>query len=214
MFDSRKADFLFFNTRLSANAGILVIGACTGITTVPLAKRYAARTVVAYEPLLSNFNTLKQVTNYYKLPNVQLFCTGLGNKKEEKEIILPVVQGVKKQGMAHIKDPSIIEYNEGISERITVECLDHREELQHFPIEGIKLVAENFEYEILEGARELIQKNKPLIYCELWHNDKRQRVLDLITSYHYTVCYRRGNELVPYTHSFEGKNFFFTPNHE
>lgn len=211
--DSRKSDFIFFENNLSDHANIVVIGACTGITTVPLAKKFSTRTVFAYEPLLSNFTALGQIICYYRLQNVQLFQTGLGNKQEEKEIILPVINGVRKQGLAHIKDRSITDYNEGFSEKLTIHCLDDRKELHDVAIEGIKLVAENFEYEILEGARKLIQKNKPLIYCELWHNERRQRVIDLITSFQYTVHYRNGNSLVPYTNdSYTGKNFFFTPN--
>ena len=37
-FDGRKSDFLFFNELLDENAKVVVIGACTGITTIPLAK--------------------------------------------------------------------------------------------------------------------------------------------------------------------------------
>lgn len=211
--DSRKSDFIFFENTLSDHAHIVVIGACTGITTVPLVKKIATRTVYAYEPLQSNCNALRQVIRHYNLKNVQVFQTGLGNTKEEKEIILPVVSGIKKQGLAHIKDKSITGYEKGISEKITIHRLDDRSELQHVPIEGIKLVAENFEYEILEGARELIKKNKPLIYCELWQNEKRQRVMDLMASFQYTVLYHNGTALVPYKPgSYAGKNFFFTPN--
>ena len=39
VYDKRKADFLFFETMLSKEANVIVIGACTGITTIPIARK-------------------------------------------------------------------------------------------------------------------------------------------------------------------------------
>jgi hypothetical protein len=137
---------------------------------------------------------------------------GLGNKTERREIILPVLKGVKKQGMAHIKDNTILEYNEGLSEMIELDILDNRKELNSIKIDAIKIVAENFEFQIVEGARKIIENNKPLIYCELWDNDRRNMVLELIKKYNYSVFYRKGNALIPFDkNNYSGKNFFFKP---
>jgi FkbM family methyltransferase len=213
--DSRKSDFLFFETLLDENANVLVVGACTGITTIPLAKNNSKRKIFAYEPLVSNFRALNKVIAHYGLTNITTFNLGLGNKAEEKEIILPIIKGVKKQGMAHIKDPSISGYEKGEPELIRLDSLDNRAELKQIKIAGIKVVAENFELPIFEGAETLIRKNNPVIYCELWDNEKREPVMKLIRSYGYVICYRERNNLVPYTkNSYGGKNFFFKPAHE
>ena len=210
--DSRKSDFLFFEKLLSQNATILVIGACTGITTIPLAKGKVNRKVFAYEPVSSNFQVLNQVVNYFKLKNVFTFNLGLGSEPGQREFILPVVNGVKKHGMAHVKDPAILEYNEGLSEVIAIDTLDRREEINGLAIEGIKIVAENFEYQIFEGAKRVIENNRPIIYCELWNNDRRNLVLDLIKKYNYGIYYREGNILVHYSQDkYKGKNLFFKP---
>jgi FkbM family methyltransferase len=210
--DRRKSDFLFFNELVDENANVVVIGACTGITTIPLAKNKTNRKVFAYEPLTSNFKVLNQVVSYYKLTNVFTFNLGLGNKTEKREIILPVLKGVKKQGMAHIKDNTILEYNEGLSEMIELDILDNRKEINSIKIDAIKIVAENFEFQIFEGARKIIENNKPLIYCELWDNDRRNMVLELIKKYNYNVFYRKGNALIPFDkNNYSGKNFFFKP---
>lgn len=210
--DGRKSDFLFFNELLGENAIIVVIGACTGITTVPLAKGKANRKVFAYEPLTSNFKVLNRVVNYFNLNNVFNYNLGLGNKTEKREIILPLLKGVKKQGMAHIKDSRILEYNEGLSEMIDLDILDNRKEINTIKIDAIKIVAENFEYQIFEGAKKIIENNKPLIYCELWDNERRNMVLEQIKKYNYNVFYRKGNTLIPYDkNNYSGKNFFFKP---
>lgn len=210
--DGRKSDFLFFSKLLDENAIIVVIGACTGITTIPLAKGKTNRKVFAYEPLTSNFKVLNRVVNYFNLNNVFNYNLGLGNKTENREIILPVLKGVKKQGMAHIKDSTILEYNEGLSEMIELDTLDNRKEINAIKIDAIKIVAENFEYQIFEGAKNIIENNKPLIYCELWDNERRNMVLERIKKYNYNVFYRRGNSLIPYDkNNYSGKNFFFKP---
>jgi FkbM family methyltransferase len=212
-FDKRKSDFLFFENLLGAETNIIVIGACTGITTIPLARYHTNRCIFAYEPLSSNFRALTRIITHYQLTNIHAFNIGLGNKKEEKKIILPVLNGVKKQGMAHLMDPSIKNYNDGISETVSIDRLDNRIELLALKISGIKIVAENFESQIIEGAKQLIEKNKPLIYCELWDNEQRLQVFNLIGSYNYTIFFNKNNQLMPYTASeYSGKNFFFKCN--
>lgn len=210
--DSRKSDFLFFEKLLSEQANILVVGACTGITTIPFAKKHYNRIAFAYEPLSSNYKTLNRVIAYYKLKNVNTYPIGLGNITCKKEIILPIINGVKKQGLAHIKDPTLDKYNDGITETVYIERLDDRTEVENIKIEAIKIVAENFELQVLEGAKKVIEGNKPLIYCELWHNEKRKPVLDLIKKYNYELFYRKGDQLIPYMeNNYSGKNFFFKP---
>ena len=211
-FDERKSDFLFFKELLDENSTIVVIGACTGITTIPLAKGKIGRKVFAYEPLSSNFKVLNKVVNYFNINNVFTYNIGLGNKLEKREIILPVLKGVKKQGMAHIKDSTILDYNEGLTEMIDLDILDNRNEINAIKIDAIKIVAENFEYQIFEGAQKIIENNKPLIYCELWDNERRNMVLELIKKYNYGIFYRKGNALIPYDKkSYSGKNLFFKP---
>ncbi|MCE9539550.1 MAG: FkbM family methyltransferase, partial [Bacteroidetes bacterium] len=168
--DERKSDFLFFNKLIDENATIIVIGACIGITTIPLAKGKLQRNIFAYEPLSSNFKELIYVVNYFNLKNVNSYNIGLGNKLEKREIILPILKGVRKQGMAHIKDSTQLEYNEGLTEMIELDTLDCRKEVNSIKIDAIKIVAENFEYQIFEGAKKIIENNKTLIYCELWDN--------------------------------------------
>ncbi|HXC05911.1 MAG TPA: FkbM family methyltransferase, partial [Bacteroidia bacterium] len=213
--DRRKSDYLFFIQTLPHDVNILIVGACTGITTVPLARNPGQRIIFAYEPEASNFRVLNRVIAHYSLSNIRAYPCGLGSKQEQRELILPVVHGVRKQGMAHIMDTSLMEYNSGNKETILLDTLDNREELKETIIGGMKLVAENFEFEILEGGREFLLRNKPLIYCELWNNEKRKPVLELIRRYGYSIYFRKGNQLTPYVPgNYTGKNFFFKPDHE
>ncbi len=214
-YDRRKSDYLFFENLLPKDATVIVAGACTGITTVPFARNKSQRKVIAYEPLPLNFSTLNQVIAHFRLDNVKTYPIGLGNKKEQREIIVPVVNGLKKHGMAHIQDKSIMEFNEGETLSIELDKLDSRPEINQTKIEALKIVAENFEFQIFEGAKEIIKNNRPLIYCELWPNENRSRVLELIESYNYKIYYRNGDQLIlHHSSNYQGKNFIFKPSNE
>lgn len=211
--DKRKADFLYFEKTISPTANIIVIGACTGITTIPFAKSHSKRKIFAYEPLLSNFNVLKKIITFYKLDNISIFNIGLGENQEEREFVLPVVNGIKKQGLAHIVDSTILEYNEGIINNVKLDKLDQREEIKSIEISAIKIVAENFESYIFKGAKNTILKNRPIIYCELWNNQNRKKVFSIVENFNYSIYYRKGNFLLPFNENdYLGKNFFFRPN--
>lgn len=208
--DKRKHDFLYFEKCLSNDAQIVVIGANTGITTIPFAKGNPNRTVYAYEPLASNFKILENTVQYYALRNIHSYNLALGNKTGHIEMILPIFNGARKHGMAHINDPSIESPETGETFTVEIQKLDDRAELHGTPIHAIKLVAENYELEILKGAKHLITAHKPFIYCELWHNKNRLHTLNLIREYGYDIYYRDGATLKEYTPSaYTGKNFFF-----
>lgn len=213
--DSRKSEYVYFNSLINERANVVVIGACTGITTVPFALGYSNRSIFAYEPLSSNYKVLTNVIKFFGLKNINTFNLGIGNKSEQRTMILPLIHGTKKHGMAHIKDASLLEYNEGPEEQIDLETIDQRIELKNIKIDALKIVAENFEYEIFEGAKELIAKNKPIIYCELWDNEKRKKVLELLLTYHYKVFFVKNKQLYPYSKElYGGKNFILKPSHE
>lgn len=205
-----KADFLVFKNMIGKDANILVIGACTGITTIPLARKNKSAKIFAYEPQCSNFNVLNWTIKRFNLNNVHTYNIGFGNKAGKRELILPVVDGIRKQGFAHVIDPSINEYNQGIIEEVDIHRIDDRRELNGIKIHGVKIVAQNFEKQILEGACNLIATNHPIIYCEVWTEDKRKPVLDLIREYGYQVyCIENGEFKIQHKTNYSGEKFFF-----
>lgn len=53
-FFSKKWDYLYFVRELKPDYNVLVIGASTGITTIPIAKKCSEGKVIAYEPVETN----------------------------------------------------------------------------------------------------------------------------------------------------------------
>jgi hypothetical protein len=124
-------------------------------------------------------------------------------------MILPVVNNAKMQGLSHVVENGSTE--KGIQYTVPVLKLDNIPELQMADrINGIKIDVENFEYYVLKGGESLLRKHMPIIYCELWDNDRRKRCMDYLTGLGYLVHIFDGKTLIPFT----GQpviNFFFVP---
>ncbi len=114
------------------------------------------------------------------------------------------------QGLSHVVEEGKDEKGHLFS--VPVQQLDTIEELKQLPeITAIKIDVENFEYYVLKGGIELLRKHKPLIYCELWNNDRRKLCFDYLTGLGYHIkIYEDGG-----LKDFNGQqiiNFFFIPN--
>jgi len=215
-FFRKKWDYLYFVHQLKPEANILIIGASTGITTIPIAKKCNKGKVFAYEPIKDNFDTIKKLIKHYKLNNCYPYHMALGDISENsKSMLIPIVKGVMKQGMAHVDVESINKYDNYITVQSEVSRLDEREELKNIPINGMKLIAENYEFEILKGAEKTIREYKPVIYCELWDNEKRNEVIRLIESFGYRSFHRKYGELkTADINQYRKRNLFFIPINE
>jgi len=211
---NKKWDYLYFVKQLKFDSNVLVIGASTGITTIPIAKKCHRGKVYAYEPIQDNFDTINRLLSFYKVKNCLVYQIGLGNRSNHSiPMLIPIINGVKKQGMAHLDDESIDKFEKFIKTNVVIQTLDEREELKSLPIHGIKLIAENYELEILQGAEKTIRRCKPYIYCELWDNKKRDEVIRLIKSYGYNCYYRESGILkIVDIDRYRNRNLFFIPN--
>lgn len=104
--------------------------------------------VFAFEPSKEAFKCLER--NLQRMPNTTCFNKGLGSKTETKGI--EKVPG--NLGMNHISEGS------GVS----VVSID---ELDMFGIDFIKIDCEGYELEILKGAKDTIEKFRPVMLIEV-----------------------------------------------
>jgi len=208
--NKHEAEFVHFLSLLPTDDVLLDIGANIGIMTVPLAKKAINGKVYAFEPMPQNLKALKRIIKHYKLHNVTIFETALGNQPGELKMVMPVIDKVKMQGLSHVADEN--SHEEGEHFTVPVQKLDDIPVLQQAKaISGIKIDVENFEFEVLTGAKNLLLKHKPLIYCELWDNEKRTLTLNYLQNeigYHVKIY--DGKKLVPYTGQ-NVLNYFLIP---
>ncbi|OJV12703.1 MAG: hypothetical protein BGO21_02870 [Dyadobacter sp. 50-39] len=212
-FESGKyeREFLHFIKIIKKEGKVLDIGANIGITVAPLAKHVVDGEVHAFEPISENFAALKRVIRYLKLQNVKAFNIALGSQEGTLKMIMPSHGNSRMQGLSKA-------FEEGSDEKGTIYQVQLKRLDDLYPdeidITAIKIDVENYELEVLKGAKNLLERNKPTIYCELWDNEVRYSVFDLVRSIGYEIYIFDNNSdsLVPViaNSKVSGNNFFFT----
>jgi len=209
--DSKEGDFFVFMKLLKDEGTILDIGANLGIMTWHLLDHFKKAKIWAFEPIPDNLLVLKATTADVAENRLRIFNKALGNEKGRLKMVLPKVENVKMQGLSHVVHDSITEFNEGDFYEVDVERLDNLVE-KDLQVSGIKIDVENFEYFVLKGGQEMIKKNKPIIYSELWDNENRYKCFEFLESLGYETHFRNGSGLKPLKgNSYSGQNFFFIP---
>ncbi|HSZ85042.1 MAG TPA: FkbM family methyltransferase, partial [Puia sp.] len=141
---------------------ILDIGANIGITSVVLAKKFPGATIHSFEPIPPNINTVKRIIEHYKLNNVQLHETALGEQEGKLKMVVPVIDNVRMQGLSHAYvEGNDEDWNKGDVYYMNMMKLDDVDVLKgDKKIVAIKMDVENFEYNVLKGSIELLKKHK------------------------------------------------------
>ena len=117
--------------------------------------------------------------------------------------------------MSHVVHDSIPDNNEGERFKVPLKMLDNMIELTNSPkrISGIKIDVENFEFFVLDGAKQLIAKNKPVVYAELWENENREKCFELFKSLGYKTIVVVDKKAVEFDKAMhKTQNFIFVPN--
>lgn len=207
--DKKEGDFHHFLSLLAEDAQVWDIGANIGIMCVLLAKKCPKGQVNAVEPIPENFVALKRIGNHFGLKNVQYHQIALGEENGEVEMVMPKVSSVKMQGLSHVVHDSITDFNEGIRYKVPLHRLDDL--LKNKRIDAIKIDVENFEYFVFSGGRESLKLHKPIIYCELWDNENRQKCFELLRDeLGYSIEVLQNGELIPFDpKQHDNQNFFF-----
>lgn len=209
----KEGDFMHFLQLLKDGDTLLDIGANIGVMTVHLAQKFPHSRILSFEPMPCNIRTFKRIVAHYKLNNVTLFETALGNHEGEVNMMLPTEKKVRMHGLSHVVDSSIKEFPHGEIHRTPLTSLDAIKEIEDLPpVGGIKIDVENYEFFVLDGGRSLIKKYRPLIYIELWDNENRQQCFDLMRGFGYEVKVLVQDQLVAFDYErHDNQNFFFVP---
>ena len=177
-----EKEFMHFIKLIDKEGIVLDIGANIGITAAPLAMNLEDSEIHAFEPILENFTALERVIRYLKLSNVKLYNLALGNENGQLKMIMPRLANARMQGLSKA-------YQEDLNEKGEVYTVELRKLDEIYAteknIKAMKIDVENFEYEVLKGSKGLLERNRPLIYCELWDNENRQYVFDFLSELGY-----------------------------
>lgn len=207
--DRKEKDFFVFMDLVPEGSLVLDIGANLGIMTTLLARSEKKLKVIAFEPVPINLEILKKVVSFFRLNNVNCRNYALGDSDGSAEMVMPVINKVKMQGLSHILHEDITENNQGVKFNIEVKKLDHLTDLPE-PARAIKLDVENFEFRVLKGAETLLKRDRPIVYAELWENENRDKTFNLMKNLGYTIHVVNERNIVNYDpEKHKTQNFIF-----
>lgn len=207
--DKREGAFLAFLKLINNSGNVLDIGANIGVMTYHFAEKLPNATIHSFEPDPVNYTILSRIKHRFDLNNVVLYNHALGNINGETQMIMPRSGGVFLHGLSHIVKGTKVE--KGITYNVEIKRLDDIDGFLQIPVSAIKLDVENFEYEVLLGAEKVISKNRPLIYCELWPGENRQKCFEFMLKNDYSAFVCNKNKLVLFDQRSQHQNFFFIP---
>lgn len=177
------------------------IGCHIGTVCMPVSKHIKKVTAIeAYPPTYSH---LVKNIELNKITNIEHYNFAVGNKEDKVYFISGEHERIinNSGGMHVFLESDIAENRRSASlcdKKISsnVYCFD-KLNIDNFDIMLIDI--EGGEYEFLQGAREKILKNKPILIIEIWDNYKRQ-LENMSTTYEFIVDYieKMGYRLLPH----------------
>lgn len=209
--NKHEEEFIYFLNMIPEDGTALDIGANIGVMTTAIARKVKHGKVISFEPMPDNIRVLKKMIQRYKLSNVSIQETALGDQPGSLTMVLPVMNNLKMQGLSHVKEEGNTDaWNQGREYTVPVQMLDNMQELTALNrLDAIKIDVENYEYYVLKGGEKLLSKHMPFIYCELWNNDKRRMVMDLLKGLGYEVKVYKDQQLIDFKDQVNETNFFF-----
>ena len=166
--------------RIGNNKIIVDVGANIGNHTVYFAKICKAKQVYSFEPQKNIFDILQKNLEINNIDNkVKAYNMGAG--KEHFYASIDVLD-TNNYGMSKIN-----KMNKGSVEINSLDSLLLKE------VEGvdmIKIDVEGMELDVLDGAKEILKKYKPIIYIEAGTNREFDGIVNYLNQYHYKPMYR------------------------
>lgn len=203
-------EFRYFMRLLPPTGTVLDIGANIGVMSAVLALQFPRSEIIAVEPVPLNADTLRKVKAFFGLTNVQILQTALGETEGEITMVTPMMDAAVMHGLSHVWHKT---ERAAPADAFTVPIttLDQLQLLQTAEkISAIKIDVENFEYYVLKGGRQLLQKHHPLVYAELWNDAKKLQCITWMQELGYTVKIYHPGGLTDYRGE-DVLNYFFLP---
>lgn len=168
---------------------VIDAGANMGFLTLKFSRICVDGVVYGFEPDSDNFNDLSQNLRLNGFENVRLFKTALGEKPAEGTLYKVFANNPgANRILPH--EPSFFFG----SETVQITALDQYLSKGIISrVDLIKVDVEGFELFVLMGAREIIERFKPLMFIELVETNLRRQncssrgLIEFIEGYNYTV---------------------------
>ena len=173
----QEADLL---QKLCRQGDIVVeVGANIGALTMMLARSVGdSGRVYAFEPQRIVFQTLCANMAINSISNVECFQAAVSS--EAGHIFVPEIEYDKTKNFGDFQADAFVE-----GDRVIKIVLDDFLELPRFRL--LKVDVEGMEYNVVMGAKKLIEKFHPILYVENDREEKAQQLIDYIKSHDYRL---------------------------
>jgi len=182
-----ESSYQSFLQLLPTGGRLLDIGTNVGLTVAHARRKRPDLKILAFEPLPFNVTAAKRLWRLLRVKDVDFHEVALGDSTGTAEMMMPTVAQMRVSGQSFVVhegfDYSSV-LNEG-GERVTVP-LTMIDSLKLPRVDGMKLDVENFEAHVLRGAMDLLRRDHPIIYCELWNTPNRSEVMTLLGGLGYS----------------------------
>jgi FkbM family methyltransferase len=188
--------FIYYHLLHIEDILFIDIGAHCGVFSL-LIGQIPNSTIYAFEPNPEVFECLQENIQLNNLSNIKAHNIGLGDKIEEKELNICI----NHSGLSTFGTNLTRFTQDTNKKKVQVQTLDS---FTFDKIDCIKIDTEGFEYYILKGGIQTIQKHKPNILLEIYNDNLKQtnvnqKDLEYILKY---LGYHK-------THCIDQENFFF-----
>jgi len=139
------------------------IGANIGYYSLLLAQR--AKKVYAFEPEKNNLKILRKNLGINKIKNVEVVAAAVGDKNEKALLY--------KSG-DNFGDHRL--WGKGQTEKVDTVRLD--DFIKEKKVDLIKIDTQGWEPAVIEGAKKIIERDKPIIFLEYWEEGYQKAGLD------------------------------------
>jgi FkbM family methyltransferase len=188
---SSKLEVVLIQHLLTVTDIFVDVGAHIGYFALVAAKY--VKHVYAFEPSLNTYAYLERnlQLNPKLFAKITPYNIGLSNRKGSAQLYF----APKQPDIASLQP---IEKDDFVIESILLDTIDN---LIPAPVSFLKIDVEGAELDVLDGARETIQRSQPLILCELIEKFQQrfghsgQDIINFFDEYHYKAYEVRENEL-------------------
>lgn len=168
-----------FKQVLRNDDNVIEVGANIGSLSVPISQSIKNGILYAIEPQQYIFNMLCANVAVNNLNNVKPKLLAIGDSI--KEIKMPIINYEQMNNFGGISING--EYNGEVIKQTTLDSM--------FPdlssLRLIKIDVEGMEFDVLNGAKDLIEKHRPHIYCEFDRPENNEKILKLFNELDYDV---------------------------
>ena len=161
---------------------ILDIGANIGVFTIPFSK-FVGDTgkVFAFEVQKLFFQVLTANVALNSLKNVFTYNFAVSNKVDTIELLDQRVDIPLSNCQLSLLAPSNEDQKVKVKQIVLDEFYDEKR------LDIMKIDVEGMEYEVIEGAKKLIEKFRPILYVENDRKEKSEALIELIQSLNYRL---------------------------